>query len=105
MAARIRTNDEVIVIAGRDKGRIGRVTQVFTARQKVLVEGVNLKTRHQRANPALNQPGEIVTKEAPIAISNVALYDPETKKGSRVGFRFEEGRKVRFYKSSGKTVA
>lgn len=104
MAAKIRTNDEVIVITGRDKGRIGRVTRVFTSAQKVLVEGVNLQTKHQRPNPARDERGEIITREAPVAISNVALYNPETKRGSRVGFRFENGKKVRYFKSTGTLV-
>lgn len=105
MAAKIRVNDEVIVITGKDKGRTGKVTKVLTKENKVLVEGINMKTKHQRANPAAQQQGQIVNKEAPIAISNVALYNPDTKKGSRVGFRIEDGKKVRYFKSNNALVS
>ncbi len=104
MAAKIRRNDEVIVITGKDKGRTGKVTRVMPSENKVLVEGINVKKKHQKANPNLGIEGGIVTVEAPIDVSNVAIYNPETKKADRVGFRFEDGKKVRFFKSNGAVV-
>lgn len=104
MAAKIRRNDEVIVITGKDKGRTGKVTRVIPSENKVLVEGINVKKKHQKANPNLGIEGGIVTVEAPIDVSNVAIYNPETKKADRVGFRFEDGKKVRFFKSNGAVV-
>ncbi len=104
MAAKIRRNDEVIVIAGKDKGRTGKVTQVFPREHKVLVEGVNLVKRHQKGNPQAGIEPGIVDKEAKLDISNVAIYNPETRKADRVGFRIEDGKKVRFFKSNGSVV-
>lgn len=104
MAAKIRCNDEVIVITGKDKGKTGKVTRVFPAEHKVLVEGINLKKKHQKANPQLGIEAGVVDKEAPVDISNVALYNNATKKADKVGFRFEDGKKVRFFKSTGETV-
>ena len=104
MAAKLRRNDEVIVITGKDKGRTGKVTRVIPSENKVLVEGINVKKKHQKANPNLGIEGGIVTVEAPIDVSNVAIYNPETKKADRVGFRFEDGKKVRFFKSNGAVV-
>ena len=104
MAAKIRQNDEVIVITGKSKGKIGKVTQVLTGENKVIVEGVNVQKKHQKPNPNLGIQGGIVDKEAPSHVSNVAIYNPETKKADRVGFRFEDGKKVRFFKSNGQAV-
>ena len=104
MAAKIRTNDEVIVITGKDKGKTGKVTQVLTQEHKVLVEGINVHKKHQKANPNIGQEGGIVNKEAPLDVSNVAIYNPDTKKADRVGFRFEDGKKVRFFKSNGNVI-
>ena len=101
MAAKIRTNDEVIVITGKDKGKTGKVTRVFPSEHKVLVEGINVKKKHQKANPNLNQAGGIVD----IDISNVAIYNPDTKKADRVGFKFEDGKKVRVFKSNDKIIS
>jgi large subunit ribosomal protein L24 len=105
MAAKIRTNDEVIVITGKDKGKTGKVTRVFPSEHKVLVEGINVKKKHQKANPNLNQAGGIVDIEAPMDISNVAIYNPDTKKADRVGFKFEDGKKVRVFKSNDKIIS
>mgnify|MGYP000233771167 FL=1 len=105
MAAKIRTNDEVIVITGKDKGKTGKVTRVFPSEHKVLVEGINVKKKHQKANPNLNQAGGIVDIEAPVDISNVAIYNPDTKKADRVGFKFEDGKKVRVFKSNDKIIS
>ena len=105
MAAKIRTNEEVIVITGKDKGKTGKVTRVFPSEHKVLVEGINVKKKHQKANPNLNQAGGIVDIEAPVDISNVAIYNPDTKKADRVGFKIEDGKKVRVFKSNDKIIS
>lgn len=104
MAAKIRRNDEVIVITGKDKNKTGKVLKVLTRENKVLVEGINVHKKHQKANPQLNIEGGIVDKEAPIAVSNVAIYNPATKKADKVGFRFEDGKKVRFFKSTNEII-
>ena len=104
MASKIRLNDEVIVIAGKDKKKTGKVVKVLTAEHKVVVEGVNLVKRHIKPNPAYGIEGGIVTKEAPIDVSNVAIYNPSTQKADRVGFRFEDNKKVRFFKSNNELV-
>lgn len=100
MAAKIKRDDEVVVLAGKDKGKRGKVLKVDTASNRVFVEGVNIIKKHQKPNPALGIPGGIVEQEAPIHVSNVAIYNPETGKADRVGFRFEDGNKVRFFKST-----
>ncbi|HEX7044890.1 MAG TPA: 50S ribosomal protein L24 [Burkholderiales bacterium] len=101
---KIRKGDQVIVLAGRDKGKRGAVIRVLPD-DRVLVEGVNMVKRHTRPNPQRNVTGGIIDKEAPIHISNVALYNPNTGKGERVGFRtLEDGRKVRYFKKSGEVV-
>ncbi|MDR9499195.1 MAG: 50S ribosomal protein L24 [Hydrogenovibrio sp.] len=100
---RLRKGDEVIVIAGKDKGKRGAVSQVMQD-DKLLVDGINLAKKHVKPNPMTGEQGGIVSKEMPIHASNVALYNPETKKADRVGFRSEEGNKVRFFKSNGNAV-
>lgn len=101
--SKIRKGDEVIVITGRDKGRRGTVIKVMD--DAVLVEGVNVVKRHTRPNPQRNVQGGIVSKEAPLEISNVMLWNPVAKKGDRVGFRtLGDGRKVRFFKSNNEVV-
>ncbi len=105
MAAKIRTNDEVIVITGKHKGKTGKVTRVLTKEHKVVVEGINVHKKHQKANPNIGQAGGIVNIEAPLDVSNVAIYNPDTKKADRVGFRVEDGKKVRFFKSNDKVIA
>jgi large subunit ribosomal protein L24 len=104
MARKIRRDDEVIVIAGKDKGKTGKVTRVLTDSGRVYVEGVNIIKKHQKANPQLNEPGGIIEMEAPINVSNVAIVNPLSGKADRVGFRVEDGKKVRFLKSSGELV-
>jgi large subunit ribosomal protein L24 len=103
MAAKILKNDEVIVVAGKDKGKQGKVTQV-RADGKLFVEGVNLIKKHQKPNPQLGVAGGIIEKEAALDASNVALFNPALSKADRVGFRFEEGKKVRFFKSNNELV-
>ena len=104
MAAKIRREDEVIVLTGKDKGKRGKVTQVLVQHGKVVVEGVNLVKKHQKPVPALGTAGGICSKESPIDVSNVALFNPATGKADRVGFRIEDGKKVRFFKSNGELV-
>ena len=102
---KIRRDDEVIVIAGKDKGRRGKVMWVIEDGQRVIVGGVNLIKRHTKPNPARNVAGGIVEREAAVHISNVMLFNPLTKKGDRVGFRMlEDGRKVRYFKSNNEVV-
>ncbi len=99
MANKIRKGDEVIVIAGKDKGRRGTVVEVF-ADGRVEVEGVNLAKKHVKANPNIGEAGGIQDKRMPLDISNVLVFNPKTKKGERVGFRMEEdGSKVRVFRS------
>ena len=100
MASKIRQNDEVVILAGKDKGKSGKITKVLTAEGKVFVEGINLIKKHQKPVPQLQQPGGIVEKEAAINVSNVAIKNPATGKADRVGFRIEDGKKVRFFKSN-----
>ncbi len=100
---RLRKGDEVIVVAGKDKGKLGTVAQVMQ-NDKVLVDGVNLVKKHVKPNPMTGEQGGIVNKEMPIHVSNIALYNPETKKADRVGFKVEDGKKTRFFKSTNKAV-
>jgi len=101
---KIRKGDDVVVIAGKDKGRRGAVIKVLED-DRVLVENVNMAKKHQRPNPNANVAGGIVEKEMSIHISNVMLYNPVSKKGDRVGLRkLEDGRKVRFFKSNNEVV-
>jgi large subunit ribosomal protein L24 len=100
MAAKIRKGDKVIVRTGRDKGRTGEVIQVIRSEDRALVRGVNLVKRHQRQTPT--QEGGIISKEASIHLSNLAIADPKDGKPTRVGFKIlPDGRKVRFAKRSG----
>jgi ribosomal protein L14/ribosomal protein L24 len=101
---KIKKGDNVVVIAGRDKGKRGSVTQIVDD-QHVVVAGVNQVKKHMRPNPMKNQQGGIVTKEIPIHVSNVAVYNPVTQKADRIGFRtLNDGRKVRFFKSNGEVL-
>ena len=102
-ANRIRKGDEVVVLAGKNRNARGTVMRVMEGR--VLVEGVNVAKRHERANPQKGIAGGIVEKEMPLHISNVALFNPVTSKPDRVGFKtLEDGRKVRYFKSNGEVV-
>jgi large subunit ribosomal protein L24 len=103
MAQRIRKGDDVIVIAGKDKGKRGTVLSISD--ERVLVENINLAKKHVKPNPNIGEQGGIVDKEMPLAISNVALYNPATDKADRVGFKtLDDGRKVRVFKSNGEVV-
>ena len=100
---KIRKGDEVVVTAGRDKGRRGTVIKVLEG--KVLVESINMVKRHTKPNPQANQAGGIVEREASIHLSNVQLFNPATNKGERVGTKtLEDGRKVRVFRSTGEVV-
>jgi len=101
--SKIRKGDEVVVIAGRDKGRRGTVVSVQG--DHVVVENLNVVKKHQKPNPQKNLPGGIVEKEAPLDISNVMLWNAKAKKGDRVGYRtLADGKKVRFFKSNKEAV-
>ena len=101
---RIKKGDEVVVISGRDKGKRGTVLRRVDA-EHVVVEGVNRAKKHQRPNPMKNETGGIVDKDMPIHVSNIALYNPATRKADRIGFKsLEDGRKVRTFKSNGEQV-
>jgi large subunit ribosomal protein L24 len=101
---KIKKGDDVIVTTGKDKGKRGTVLRIVDARHLV-VEGVNRVKKHERPNPVKGLTGGIVDKDMPIDISNVALYNPQTKKADRIGFKLmEDGRKVRVFKSNGEMV-
>jgi len=103
MAAKIKKGDKVVVITGRDKGRSGEVVRVMPAEERAIVRGVNMVKRHQRQT--MQQEGGIITKEASVHLSNLALTDPKDGKPTRVGFKvLEDGRKVRFSKRSGDLI-
>ena len=101
---RIKKGDDVIVISGRDKGKRGTVLRRIDAGH-VVVEGINRVKKHQRPNPMKGVQGGIIDKEMPIDVSNIALFNPQTKKADRVGFKkLEDGRTVRVFKSNGEMV-
>ena len=100
---KIKKEDEVVVIAGRDKGKRGEVSQVL-GNGKLLVSGVNMVKKHQRPNPNVGQRGGIIEQEAPIQASNVAIWNDDDEKADRVGIRVEDGKKVRFFKSNDKVI-
>lgn len=104
---RIRKGDDIIVTAGKDKGRRGTVSRIVDD-ERVVVDGVNIAKKHQRPDPNNGVPGGVVDKEMPLHISNVMLWNPKSQKGDRIGFRKEgEGdsaRKVRYFKSNGEVV-
>lgn len=97
---KIKRDDEVIVIAGKDKGKRGTIKRVLND-DRLVVSGVNMIKRHTRPNPYANQPGGIIEREAPIHVSNVAIFNKETGKADRVGFKvLDDGSKVRIFKST-----
>lgn len=101
---KIKKDDEVIVIAGKDKGKRGKVTRVL-ANGKLIVSGIQMIKKHQKPNPQMNIAGGIIEKEAAIQVSNVAIYNASTQKADRVGFKIEDDKKkVRVYKSSGEVI-
>jgi large subunit ribosomal protein L24 len=102
--AKVKRNDQVIVIAGKDKGKKGRVLRVIADKNRVLVEGVGMIKKHLKPNPQRNSAGGILEQEAPIHVSNVALLDSDGK-ATRAGFRFDGDKKVRIARSNGGTLA
>jgi large subunit ribosomal protein L24 len=102
--AKIKRNDQVIVIAGKDKGKKGRVLRVIADKNRVLVEGVGMIKKHLKPNPQRNSAGGILEQEAPIHVSNVALLDSDGK-ATRAGFRFDGDKKVRIARSNSGTLA
>ncbi len=101
---KIKKGDEVVVNAGKDKGKRGTVLRVL-ANDKVVVEGVNMVKKHQKGNPMTGQPGGIIEKEMPLHVSNVAIFNAGSGKADRVGFRvLDDGRKVRFFKSNNEVI-
>ena len=102
---KIRKGDEVVVLTGRNVGKRGVVLRVLKDRDKVVVENINMAKRHTRGNPMQGAPGGIVEKEMPMAISNVAIWNPVTSKPDRIGYKLlEDGRKVRYFKSNKEVV-
>jgi large subunit ribosomal protein L24 len=101
--AKIKRNDQVLVIAGKDKGKKGRVLRVLADKDRVLVEGVGMIKKHLKPNPQRNSAGGILEQEAPIHISNVALIDSDGRK-TRAGYRFDGDKKVRIARSNGGTL-
>ena len=100
---RIKKGDQVVVTAGKDKGKRGDVVRVDG--EKVVVSNINLVKRHTKPNPQAQQPGGVIEREAPIHISNVMLFNPASGKGERVGVKvLEDGRKLRVFRSSGEAV-
>jgi large subunit ribosomal protein L24 len=102
MAAKLKKGDRVVVLAGRDKGKEGEILRVIPKENRAVVSGVNTVIRHRRQDQ--RSQGGRIPMEAPIDLSNLALIDPKNGGPTRVGFRFEEGRKVRFAKKSGETI-
>ena len=101
---KLKKGDEVIVITGKDKGKRGTVLRVLE-NDKLVVESVNMAKKHQKPNPMAGVQGGIVEKEMPLAVSNVAIFNPATKQADRVGFKvLEDGRKVRFFKSNNEVI-
>ncbi|GAA0360496.1 50S ribosomal protein L24 [Alkalibacterium iburiense] len=99
----VKTGDRVKVLAGKDKGKEGNVLSALPKQNKVIVEGININKKHTRPT-GMGQEGGIVEKEAPIHVSNVQLIDPKTGESTRVGYKVEDGKKVRFAKKSGEVL-
>lgn len=100
---KIITGDEVIVLTGKDKGKRGEI-QRLVDENRVLVSGINIMKKHQKPNPQAGVAGGIVEKEAPIQLSNVAIYNSSTSKADRVGIKVEDGKKTRIFKSNGEAI-
>jgi large subunit ribosomal protein L24 len=104
MALRVRADDEVVVISGKDRGKTGRVLQVDPVKQRVFVDGLNIVKRHQRPTPGTNQPGGVIEKPGPSHISNVALVDPKDGKPTRTRVEERDGKRVRIGVRSGEVI-
>lgn len=103
MALKIRTHDKVIVISGKDKGKIGIVKKILSS-EKVIIKGINIKKKHVKPIPSENKLGGIIKIESYIHISNIALLNPYTNKPDKVGFKFDGKKKIRFFKSNNLSV-
>jgi large subunit ribosomal protein L24 len=102
---KIKKGDDVVVLAGKDKGKRGVVLKVIQDLEKIVVENINMVKRHTKGNPAQGTPGGIVEKEMPLHISNVSIWNPMSDKADRVGIKLlEDGQKVRFFKSNDEVV-
>ena len=101
---KIKRDDQVVVISGKDRGKTGRVVRVDPAKERVYVEGLNIVKRHQRPRPGSAEPGGVVEKEGPIHVSNVMLLDPTDNKPTRVGITREDGARVRVARRTGNRV-
>ncbi len=99
----VKTGDTVMVISGKDKGKTGKVTKVFTSKGKIIVEGINVVTKHMKPSH-MNPQGGVVTKPAPIFSSKVMIFDEKAGKPTKVGFKMVEGKKVRYSKVSGEVL-
>ena len=99
---KIKKDDTVLVITGKDKGKTGKVLKAFPKENRIIVEGVNIQTKHQKARQDI--PAQIVKIEGPIDASNVMYYDKSAKKGTRIGYKIENGKKVRISKKTGKAI-
>ena len=99
---KLKKGDDVIVLAGKDKGKTGKIVKIFPKLMKAIVSEINRVKKNQK--PDNNQPGGIIDKDMPIHISNLLLYDPELKKGVKIGFKLDNNKKIRINKSSGKEI-
>ena len=99
---KLRKGDEVIVLAGKDKGKTGKIVKMFPKQMKAIVSDINKVKKNQK--PDNNQPGGIIDKEMPLHISNLSFYDPEIKKGVKIGYKINDKKKVRFNKKSNKEI-
>ncbi len=99
---KLKKGDEVIVLAGKDKGKTGKIVKMIPKQMKAIVSEINRVKKNQK--PDNNQPGGIIDKEMPLHISNLSFYDPELKKGIKIGYKFDKNKKIRINKSSGKEV-
>ena len=99
---KLKKGDEVIVLVGKDKGKTGKIVKILPKQMKAIVSEINRVKKNQK--PDNNQPGGIIDKDMPIHISNLAFYDPELKKGIKIGYRLNDNKKIRINKSSGKEI-
>lgn len=103
-SAKIKRNDEVVVLSGKDKGKRGRVQCIYSVKHRAIVTGVNLMKKHQKPIPDKNQLGGVMEKEAPIDLSNLAVFNVDLNKADRIGFKIKNGKKIRIFKSTGNEV-
>ena len=101
---KLRKNDQVMVMTGKDKGKQGVIERILPRDDKAIVRGVNMARKHQKPNPRLNKPGGIINKEMPIAVSNLAIFNGETNKADKIDFKREDGKQIRVYRSTQKPI-